>query len=710
MSRFRFPGMQVLSHAALAAVAVLASSVPLTASLAAQPDDERVIEEIIVTSEFRPVALEDTAASVSVIDLDDLKAGAVNHLEQVLGWAPNVNFASGASRARFIQIRGIGERGQFAEPLNSSVGLVLDGVDMSGIGTAATLFDANQVEILRGPQGTLYGANALAGLINIKSNDPSESFTSRVVLDAANYGALGGGAVVSGPLSDELGYRLAVQRYGDDGFIDNDFLGRDDTNKHDELTLRGKLLWRPNERSELLLTAGYVDIDNGYDAFSLDNDRTTLSDTPGQDLQETIYGSGRLSMDLTDAVHLQASLGVAHSDIDYGYDEDWTFTGFDPIGYTSQDRYLRDRTTTTADIRLLSGDTPLFGSLDWVVGVYALHQEVELRRQYTFFFGEDFTSDFEIDRLALYGEVTAALTDRVRLLAGLRVERHDSHYRDSQSLDVSPTDDMVGGRVVLEADILNDAMLYVSASRGYKAGGFNTSGTLDPELREYAPEKLWNYELGLKGQWLQGRLSARAALFTMRRDDVQVSTFISRMRPDGSTEFIDLIDNAAKGRNSGLELELTWNPAASLLLFANVGLLDTEFKDFINAAGEDLDGQDQAHAPSYQFYAGAEYRFTDRWYARVELEGKDKFFFTDGRRFAPNAQDLVSNSYELLHASVGYEAAHWRLRLWARNLADTDYYVRGYYFGNDPRDFYTERGFTQLGEPRRYGLSFSWSL
>ncbi|MDH3644676.1 MAG: TonB-dependent receptor, partial [Gammaproteobacteria bacterium] len=603
--------------AAILVTAIASMGSPARAESAESPADDRLIEEVLVISEFRPVALEDAAASISVISLADLRTGAVNHLEQVLAWAPNVNIASGGSRARFVQIRGIGERGQFAEPLNSSVGLILDGVDMSGIGTAATLFDANQVEVLRGPQGTLYGANALAGLITVNSNDPSAEFTSRIELDAGNYGALGGGVVVSGPLSDTLGYRLAVQRYEDDGFMDNDFLAVDDTNNHDELTVRGKLLWQPGDRTELGLTMGFVDVDNGYDAFSLDNDRTTLSDNPGRDRQESVYASGRLHIDLNEAVTLQANVGYADSDIDYGYDEDWTFDGFDPIGYNSEDRYLRDRSTVTFDVRLLSGDRRLFDTLDWVVGVYGLHQQVDLRRQYTFLFGEDFASDYEIDRLAAYGEVTAEITDRLRLSAGLRVERHESDYRDSDLVEASPDDDMVGGRIVLEADVMADALLYASVSRGYKAGGFNISGSLDPALREFAPEKLWNYELGLKSEWLAGRLSARGAVFTMRRDDVQVSTFLAITRPDGSTEFIDLIDNAAKGRNNGVELELNWNPTEALSLFANLGWLDTEFDDFINGAGEDLDGRDQAHAPGYQFYLGGEYRFGQRWYLRL---------------------------------------------------------------------------------------------
>ena len=182
-------------------------------SVLAQADT--IIEEIVVTGELRESALASTPSSVSVLQPGDRRQTAVQQIEQVLGWAPNVNYASGASRARFFQIRGIGERGQFVEPLNSSVGLLLDGVDMSGIGTAATMFDVAQVEVFRGPQGTLYGANALAGLINVVSNAPTTEFEASIQLDAGDYGARGLGAVVSGPLSEQVRFRLGAQLYQD---------------------------------------------------------------------------------------------------------------------------------------------------------------------------------------------------------------------------------------------------------------------------------------------------------------------------------------------------------------------------------------------------------------------------------------------------------------------------------------------------------------
>ena len=409
---------------------------------------DEMIEEIIVRAELRDTTLSELAASATVID--PAAAGTtVQHLEEILNRAPNVNFASGASRGRFVQIRGVGERGQFSEPLNSSVGLVVDGVDLSGIGTAATLFDVAQVEILRGPQGTLYGANALAGLINIVTADPGDEFEAMVRMDAGDYGAFGLGAAVSGPLGERGGYRVSGQRYRDDGFMDNEFLGRENTNNHDERSYRAKIVWR-GASADWKLVAGQVDVDNGYDAFSLDNDRDTLSDQPGQDQQQTSYGAVSVDWQMNDAVSFQSVLSAADSEIDYGYDEDWTFTGFHPWEYSSTDRYRRDRTTVSMDARWLSNPGHDSGGWDWVAGVYGLRQEVDLVREYTFL-GGPFGSDYEIERLAAYGELSRPFSELWRVSIGLRYERHGSEYDDAFGLSFDPDDDLLGGRVLLGA-------------------------------------------------------------------------------------------------------------------------------------------------------------------------------------------------------------------------------------------------------------------
>ncbi len=655
---------------------------------------QEAIEEIVVRAELRDRNIDRTPTSVSVVSPDEVGT-MVNHLEEVLGRVPNVNLASGASRARFIQIRGIGERSQFGEPLNASVGLLVDGVDLSGIGTAATLYDVDQIEVLRGPQGTLLGANALAGLINVVTLEPTATHTARLRLDAGDYGALGVGFVVSGPLSEAVGYRVSGQKYRDNGFMDNDFLGRDDTDNHDEGTYRAKFTWQ-TAHADWQLVLGRMDIDNGYDAFSLNNDRTTLSDRPGADRQQTDYGALSLNADLSDEVAFESTLAFSESDIGYGYDEDWTFTGFDPIGYTSTDLYVRDRETTTVDARWLKqADT----GWSWAVGAYAFRQEVDLRRLYTFNPGP-FDSEFQIERLALYGEISHPLGERWRLSMGGRVERHQSDYKDSGGVAFAPDDDLYGGRVLLERDLGERAMLYVGFNQGFKSGGFNQDGSLPADLRLFDDETLWNVELGYKARLFDDRVGLRAALFRMQRDDIQVSTSTTRPIPGnpGAVEFIEYTGNAAQGYNQGLELEVEWYATERLMLFANLGVLDTELEDFIDNSGRDLDGRDQAHAPGYQFFVGADLALLDNLTLSLEVEGKDKYYFS-----ASHSEQ--SDAYELINASLTYARERWRVRLWGRNLTDEDYFVRGFFFGNDPRDFYTERVFTQLGEPRQVGLS-----
>lgn len=653
-----------------------------------------MIEEVVVTAELRAVALSEAAGSISLLTPDD-RADVVNHLEEVLARAVNVNIASGASRARFVQMRGIGERGQFAEPLNASVGLQIDGVDFSGIGTAATLFDVSQIEVLRGPQGTLYGANALAGLINVVTPASAKDWQSRAQFDLGNYGAQGVGAVISGPLNDTVGIRLSARKYRDDGFIDNVFLPSKSTDNHDESTVRLKL----DGRSASLawqLAAGVVDVANGYDAFSLDNNRQTRSDQPGADEQTSRYLSARFEVNDLDWAQLIAAAGYTSSDVRYGYDEDWTYVGFHPYGYSSTDNYDREVKTVNLDLRWLSKgaskDVP-----NWVVGIYLLDRDADLVRDYTWL-EQSFTSRFALERRAVYGEFSLPMSELWTVSVGARAEIHQADYDDNAGVRFLPEDNLFGSRLKLERHFADNGLGYLSFSQGYKSGGFNTSGTLDADLRLFEPETLWNFEVGYKAKILQERGEIRLALFHMARADVQIATSIVRVRADGSSEFIEFTGNAASGVNQGLEAEIDLTFSERLLVSAGLGLLKTEYRDYVDAAGNNLDGREQAHAPGYQAYLTGRYEISERWFASLALEAKDGYYFSD-------SHSAEADSYALVNAAIGYRVGRYSARLWGRNLTDADYPVRGFYFGNDPRNGYTDTTWTQLGAPRQVGLS-----
>ena len=666
-----------------------------TLPAAAQP----MLEEIIVTADYRQSAQDDIAASISVIDVDTMARKNAQHLEDVLLNAPNVNFASGASRARFIQVRGIGERGQFSEPLNPSVGLMIDGVDFSGIGTAAMLYDMQQVEIFLGPQGTRYGSNALAGLINLQSKAPATEPSWGMQVQTANAGERGIAGFISGPATDDLFYRLSVQELKSDGFGTNRFLDRP-TNQREETTLRAKLRWLVSDTEQIDFTTAMIDLDNGYDAFSLDNVRDTLSDEPGFDRQDSKLASLQFTTRRFEAFDLEIIGGYASSDIAYGYDEDWVYTGFHPWEYASTDHYFRDRETVSGEVRLVSGDAgALFNSrTSWVAGIYNLHQDVDLARNYTFL-PDVFSSRYIIDRFAVYAESNTSLTDSWSLDFGLRSERFSAAYKDSNGLAFSPEDNLFGGKLGLNYRTAKDNLFYASVSRGYKSAGFNTDGSLDADLREFDAETLGNLEIGFKGSLLEN-LQVRYAIFWMDRDDVQISSSIVRVRDDGSAEFIDYIGNAAGGANKGMELSGQWFASDTLHLYGSLGLLNARYTDYVNAAGDNLDGRQQAHAPHYQFTLGLGWELSPQLALDVNVQGRDAFYFSDSHA-------VRSDSYALLNSSLRYTRGNLDLTLWGRNLTDEDYFVRGFYFGNDPRDGYTAKGYTQLGEPVRFGLTLN---
>ena len=666
---------------------------------------ENTIEEIIVTADFRARNELQMATSVTVMTEAVIKSRSAQHFEELVNAIPNVNFASGSNRARFFQIRGIGERSQFVAPINPSVGFLVDNVDFSGAASIATMLDVEQVEVLRGPQGTRYGANALAGLINVKTNDPEDEFSANLKLGAADYNTQMISAMVTGPLADSVSARLAVGSNRSDGFYENSFLQTKRNNAQDEQTIRGKLSAEMSENWQLDLSLSHVDIDNGYDAFTLDNSRTTLSDEPGRDKQESLALAMNSSWELN-SFDLDLIVGLAESDMEYSYDEDWTFAGIHPDGYMSRDSYIRDRETQSIELRFLSNDNSrLFSdSTQWLFGLYTLSSDESLRREYTYL-ASDFRSEFAFDTAALFFQLDSSLSENLTLETGLRVERRDTTYSDSELLDFTPSETLWGGRIAAKYLLDSNTMAYVSVARGYKAGGFNTDGTLDADLREFGEEFLIEYELGIKSSLLENKLHLKGAVFHDDRHDQQVKSSTGRIRANGSTEFVDFIGNAAEGTNNGVEFEAIWYPSEQLGLTASFGLLDATFDSFINSENEDLSGRDQAHAPSYMAHLAADYSL-GAWSLSVSLDAKDDFYFSD-------SHNVQSDPYELLNMNLSYSSESWSLSFWGRNLTNQDYAVRGFFFGefgNDPRKGYAPEPYVQFGEPRMIGVNYEIQL
>jgi iron complex outermembrane receptor protein len=345
----------------------------LSTAFAAESIPETELEEVLVTGTLRAQALDEVPASVTVLGAQTLRDAGRQHFQDVLGLVPNLNWAGGTSRPRYFQIRGIGEREQYEGAPNPSVGFLIDDIDFSALGMPATLFDVGQVEVLRGPQGTHYGANALAGLIVVRGNDPSLESGWNLEASGGDYATRSIGFAATGPAAAlNSAWRVSVQKSRSDGFMRNDFLDADDTNGFDELTARVKWRWFAGDDTQVDFTYLHADLDNGYDAWSIDNTRVSLSDQPGKDSQRANGASLRVGTRAWGANTLTAIASYANSDSLNSFDADWgNAQSWAPFTYEYFGSYERERTTRSLELRLASPEATPRGPVAWLAGAYA---------------------------------------------------------------------------------------------------------------------------------------------------------------------------------------------------------------------------------------------------------------------------------------------------------------------------------------------------
>tara|TARA_R110002050_G_scaffold57423_1_gene128799 strand:- start:17773 stop:19818 length:2046 start_codon:yes stop_codon:yes gene_type:complete len=650
---------------------------------------------MLVSADFRPNTAQETPISLTTIDSEVIESRGAQHIENVLNLAPNVNVASGASRGQYFQIRGIGERSQFSSPINPSVGLMIDGIDFSRIGGAATLFDVEQVEVLRGPQGTLFGTNALAGVINMQSKQPTNDLDIHVETGIAQYGTQNLGVAVGGALvEDKLLGRVSINSHQSDGYMKNDFLNSDDTQDQDEVTAKGHLKWFASDRLTVDLNLIHLDINNGYDAFTFDNSRHTQTNRPGEDSQKTDALAIKTDWRASSSIQLQTALTYVNSNSVYAYDDDWSNN---PL-YDYYDEYNRDRVNKSIELKALSNeDGWIFNNTtEWAIGVYHLAQDEKLDRNYDW---GDLDSQYKTENTSIFGQLDSHLNDKLTLISGLRVEYFTADYADSNAINKEIDEVLFGGKLGLNYQLEENQLLYTSLSRGYKSGGINNKTSLLPSQRKFDTEYMWSLETGLKSLWLDGDLMTNISAFYSLRRDAQVKTSIDI----GGGQFKDYLSNAAKGTNYGIEAEVDWSASDKLRVFASLGLLSATFDEYNNPNPDayNVNSRRQAHAPAYQFSLGSEVYLTSNWTFRANIEGKDEFYYS-------NSHDSKSSSYAIVNSSLDYKQGDWKVSLWGRNLFDKDYYTRGFFFANNAPAYDNPETYTQYGDPRVIGVNLTW--
>ena len=694
-------------------------SAPPRSAAAADTGPTPQLSEIVVTATMRAVPENELPGSVSVLNSQTLHDAGQQNFEDVMGLVPNLNWAGDTSLPRYFQIRGVGELQQYQGAPNPSVGFLIDDIDFSGLGMAATLFDVDHIEVLRGPQGTLYGANALAGLIYVRSAEPADRFGGRVELDAGDYGERSYGAVVTGPVpSLDSAFRFAVQQYTSDGFYHNAYLDRD-TNNRNELTLRGKWRFEPNDQWRVDLTVLRVQIDNGYDAWAIDGGRTTESDHPGVDRQYSTGISARATYGGFAPATLTTIATYADTTVNYAFDGDWgNPILWAPYTFDYTEYQVRHRSTRSLELRL--ADTPEHG-LAWLFGAYGFQLREGLSDTSTGLYEDPFDptqnsqslqvvqSQYHALNSALYGQLDGDVGPRARWSIGLRGERRTTHYDDSTTnLDApttrntfDPENNLWGGHASLDYTIAPGQRIYALISRGYKAGGFNLSQGLPANQILFAPENDLNYEVGHKAQLAGGAVRIDTSLFYMVRHSEQLLTG-EQLVPDNPNTFIYYTGNAKSGYNYGLESSLEWRMNSRLEFDASLGLLQTLYRGFIQN-GVLFPNRALPNAPAWQGALSATWRDPRGPFMRVDLTGMGAYFYD----LPPNW--TRSNSYGLANAKLGWQAGRYEAYVWGRNLLDKDYTVRGFYFGDQPPNFPSTL-YTQLGEPRNWGVHFIYNF
>ena len=698
---------------------LLAAALAIAASRAQAVEDraDNVLEEIIVRAALRPVRAADLPASVTVLDQDVVRRAGQQSFADLTAMVPNLNWAGDSSRPRYFQLRGVGELEQYQGAPNASVGFLIDDMDFSGLGGAATLLDVDRIEVLRGPQATRYGANALAGLIYVRSADPGQTAGARFGAGIGDYGTRSIDAVVTGPVPAlDSGFRLAAGHYASDGYYHNAYLGRSDTNRFDETTLKGRWRYAPSADLTVDLALLHVQLDNGYDAFAIDNSRTTRSDRPGSDVQHSTGASLNARFAPAGGVSVTTIASWVRSQVTFGYDGDW---GNPELWapYTSRYDYTetthRTRETRALELRLASPDSAHWR---WLVGAYGnelteAYDDRSLGAYADPLYGlstadTTVTSDYRARTGAVFADLSTSAASQLTVIAGLRAERRSARYdgitNDAVSVvqvpaHFAPVDRLWGGQASLSYALDADRGFYTTLSRGYKAGGFNLSQGLLPDQVVFRPEWDLNAEIGFKGSFAARRVQASVTAFYVIRHDAQIKTSTQSDPKDPNT-FVLYTGNAASGKNYGLEADVSGRLDSGLELGASLGLLQTEFRDFTQS-GSAVTGvsRELANAPHWQAAVNATWHGPAGSYLRIDATGMGSYYFD----LPPNP--TRSTAYGLLNAKFGVDRTRYSVDIHVRNVLDRRYPVRGFYFGDEPPDF-ANKLYLQLGEPRTFGI------
>ncbi|MBN7795272.1 TonB-dependent receptor domain-containing protein [Parahaliea mediterranea] len=745
---------------------VTAMGLEVSAPLAMAQD--QLLEEVVVTAQRREQALTDVPISLTAFSASDLERGNIGEARDYLAITPNVAFTDDGgtgSRSINISIRGVGNVSLGEVSTANSIGYYIDELNVGSVSNGTInpeLQDMARIEVLRGPQGTYFGRNALGGAINITTNLPSEEFYSEFSASAGNYGTYGGEAIVNVPLTDRFMVRGMYAYNESDTWVENTHgpgseLGYEHHNARialralptDRLTVDFSLAYTDEEEGgDLSVATGVLNLDTqsifGADfqaideeGFFPDNDDKVSRDLDEINNNEFTIANLRLAYDF-DNVMLRSVTGWVDSSTDRDADLDNTsldtLRRFNRYGGESFSQELRLQSTGAGD-------------LDWTVGVFYAEDEIEqfnsiqagAQGSYVdpatgmevpllppipagFRINEN-NRVFETSSLAVFGDMVWRFASQWDLTLGARYTRDEI---DNKSFDVvafegavpdSQADDSFtdfSPRVVLAYHPQEATNIYGSLTKGYKAGGvdFLTEGATS----SFDPEELLSYELGFKTELAGGKIRLGGAAFYLDWDDMQVQTnYLAD--PDDISSAVERTLNAAKANGKGVEFEVQGVLASGLTGALNLGYLDIEFDEFPNAIIKgsvtpvDLGGQVLPRSPKISASATLEYSFDlsdqlsayvrGQWMYRDQSEGNLEAVAAKAGYLSLPAFPYEVDAYDVVNLGFGVEGRSFRVNAFVQNLFDEEYYT-------GTGDGFGLAGIKVKSHPTQYGVKFTW--
>lgn len=659
--------------------------------------------DIVVTARRQEERLQDVPVSVTALGekaLQYLQAADLGDLE---GAVPNLSLHVGDASNAVVYIRGVGQIDSlaFADP---GVGIYVDDVYLGRAqGAFLDVYDVARIEVLRGPQGTLYGRNTIGGAVKFVSKQLTNDFAGEAEASYGSYDRLDLKASVNVPLiDDKLLAKVAIARSRRDGFSENLVDGTDDGDK-DLWAGRLALEYRPSSTVSFRLNA-----DISHD--DPDTSRTPARATsvfnivpPNEDpfeIEADFNGRNRLKTkgvslvarwEPSDSTELKSI--TAYREMDYATQLDLDGTRFAFFGVYVDE--AQNQFSQELQLNYHNGDTSAVGGL-----FFFKEHDGTLSGLY----GPDINlvtgsfNDQDNKSYAAYGQINYALTDKLTATAGLRYTYETKEFKRTQKFFAASTPfpfdyDTTPGLLVTDIDAdedwgslspkvgldykpSDDLLLYASASRGFKSGGFDGRANTSEGAVPYEPETLWAYEVGVKSSLLDRRLTANLALFQNDYKDLQLSSFVA----DDAGGFAALFTNAGKARIRGAELELTARPVPALGINAMLAYLDADYLEFIGPGGVDIsDDRELVNAPRWQARLGANYRARLGRLGSLTL-GADISYRSKSYTVVSSSEILAQPGVALVDALARFEAPgeRWWLSIGVKNLTDKRYITHGF--------------------------------